>query len=56
MRQNHVAGERMSSITMPAADLDLAPTATAASRLFRMLVKVDLLVLDDWELDRLSTI
>ena len=35
--------------------ISISPTATAASRgCFRMLVRVDLLVLDDWGPDRLS--
>src|ERR1700752_690789 len=36
------------------ADLDLAHGYGSYARLFRMLVKVDLLVLDDWGPDRLS--
>jgi DNA replication protein DnaC len=36
------------------ADLDLAHGDGRFARLFRMLVKVDLLVLDDWGPDRLS--
>jgi len=36
------------------ADLDLAHGDGRFPRLFRMLVKVDLLVLDDWGPDRLS--
>src|SRR5262249_13423745 len=36
------------------ADLDLAHGDGRLARLFRMLVKVDLLVLDDWGPDRLS--
>ena len=36
------------------ADLDLAHGAGRFARLFRMLVKVDLLVLDDWGPERLS--
>ena len=38
----------------PVADLDLAHGDGRFARLFRMLVKVDLLVLDDWGPDRLS--
>jgi DNA replication protein DnaC len=36
------------------ADLDLAHGDGRFARLFRMLVKVDLLVMDDWGPDRLS--
>jgi len=36
------------------ADLDLAHGDRRFARLFRMLVRVDLLVLDDWGPDRLS--
>ena len=36
-------------------DLDLAHGDGRFARLFRMLVRVDLLVLDDWGPDRLST-
>jgi DNA replication protein DnaC len=36
------------------ADLDLAHGDGRFARLFRMLVRVDLLVLDDWGPDRLS--
>jgi DNA replication protein DnaC len=36
------------------ADLDLAHGDGRFARLFRMLIKVDLLVLDDWGPDRLS--
>jgi len=38
------------------ADLDLAHGDGRFARLFRMLVKVDLLVLDDWGPDRLSSV